>query len=68
VCARRISSRALHVLAEGIEGHTQLNQLRELGCPLGQGFLFARPLPVAEAELHLGGSGGIAAPIRDQAA
>ncbi|MCL4821926.1 MAG: EAL domain-containing protein [Vicinamibacteria bacterium] len=31
-------------IAEGIEGEPQLAQLRSLGCPLGQGFHFARPL------------------------
>ena len=40
------------VIAEGIESPTQLDALRELGCPLGQGFLFARPLPLDQA-LHL---------------
>jgi EAL domain-containing protein (putative c-di-GMP-specific phosphodiesterase class I) len=33
----------LHVVAEGIEKPAQLHRLRELGCELGQGFLFARP-------------------------
>jgi EAL domain-containing protein (putative c-di-GMP-specific phosphodiesterase class I) len=31
-------------IAEGIEGPPQLDQLRSLGCPLGQGYHFARPL------------------------
>jgi diguanylate cyclase (GGDEF)-like protein/PAS domain S-box-containing protein len=31
-------------VAEGIEGNSQLVQLRELGCDLGQGFYFAEPL------------------------
>jgi predicted signal transduction protein with EAL and GGDEF domain len=31
-------------VAEGIETRTQLRRLRELGCPLGQGYLFAKPL------------------------
>ena len=37
--------RSLHlqVVAEGIEDQTQLVALRELGCELGQGFLFGRP-------------------------
>jgi diguanylate cyclase (GGDEF)-like protein/PAS domain S-box-containing protein len=40
----------LDVIAEGIESRTQLGHLRDLGCLLGQGFLFARALPTAEAE------------------
>ena len=31
-------------MAEGIELPAQRDALRALGCPLGQGFLFARPL------------------------
>jgi EAL domain-containing protein (putative c-di-GMP-specific phosphodiesterase class I) len=42
----------VNVIAEGIETRAQLDTLRELGCPLGQGFLFARPLPRDQA-LHL---------------
>jgi diguanylate cyclase (GGDEF)-like protein/PAS domain S-box-containing protein len=34
----------LHVTAEGIEGHGQLASLRAMGCELGQGFLFAKPM------------------------
>ncbi len=37
------------VTAEGIEREDQLEALRELGCDRGQGFLFARPRPAAEA-------------------
>ena len=47
------SNLGLQIVAEGIEGADQLVQLRRLGCPLGQGFLFSRPLPAAEAETHL---------------
>jgi EAL domain-containing protein (putative c-di-GMP-specific phosphodiesterase class I) len=35
---------ALEVVAEGIEVPEQWDALRELGCELGQGFLFARPM------------------------
>ncbi|MFH0750578.1 MAG: EAL domain-containing protein, partial [Chloroflexota bacterium] len=37
------------VIAEGIEREDQLTELRDLGCDRGQGFLFARPLPGADA-------------------
>jgi EAL domain-containing protein (putative c-di-GMP-specific phosphodiesterase class I) len=39
----------LKVVAEGIERAGQLEVLRELGCDLGQGYLFARPAPRDEA-------------------
>jgi diguanylate cyclase (GGDEF)-like protein/PAS domain S-box-containing protein len=35
----------IQVIAEGIEGYQQAEILRRLGCPVGQGFLFARPMP-----------------------
>jgi diguanylate cyclase (GGDEF)-like protein/PAS domain S-box-containing protein len=38
----------MEVVAEGIETSEQVADLRELGCPLGQGYLFARPLPPEE--------------------
>jgi len=38
------NSLGLQTLAEGIETTGQLGALRTLGCDLGQGFLFARPL------------------------
>jgi diguanylate cyclase (GGDEF)-like protein/PAS domain S-box-containing protein len=38
------STLALEVVAEGIEAPEQAESLRALGCDLGQGFLFARPL------------------------
>ena len=40
-------------MAEGIETNEQVADLRELGCPLGQGFLFARPLPPEEIDTLL---------------
>jgi len=38
----------LVAIAEGIESGGQLASVRELGCDLAQGFLFARPVPADE--------------------
>jgi len=43
----------LPVVAEGIERVEQVEILRRLECSLGQGYYFARPLDVADAERHL---------------
>jgi len=40
----------LTVTAEGIETPGQQIRLRDLGCDLGQGYLFGRPAPAAAAE------------------
>ena len=40
----------IHVIAEGVENQKQLAVLRGLACPQVQGFLFARPGPIQEAE------------------
>ena len=44
---------ALDVVAEGVEHADQWERLRELGCDLGQGFLFARPMNVAATLAYL---------------
>ena len=46
----------LVAMAEGIESEAQLASLRELGCDLAQGFLFARAVPPAELAELLGGA------------
>ena len=38
----------LDVVAEGIETAEQAEVLKELGCPQGQGYHFARPVPAAQ--------------------
>lgn len=38
----------LRVVAEGIEVELDADELCRLGCPIGQGFLFARPMPGTE--------------------
>lgn len=44
----------LPTVAEGIETPAQRDALRAMGCDIGQGFLFSRPLPLAEAVALLG--------------
>jgi EAL domain-containing protein (putative c-di-GMP-specific phosphodiesterase class I) len=36
------------VIAEGIETREELRVLQTLGVPYGQGFLLARPMPLAD--------------------
>jgi EAL domain-containing protein (putative c-di-GMP-specific phosphodiesterase class I) len=40
------------VVAEGIETHAQQSALQTLGCSVGQGFLYGRPLPAAEVPIE----------------
>jgi diguanylate cyclase (GGDEF)-like protein len=44
---------SMETVAEGIELHDQLSLLRDECCDSGQGFLFARPLTVEDAEVFL---------------
>ena len=46
----------LTVLAEGIEGPEQRQLLTRLGCRLGQGYHFARPMTSEALDAVLGGS------------
>jgi predicted signal transduction protein with EAL and GGDEF domain len=43
------------VVAEGIEREAQVARLRELGCELGQGYHFGRPLPADQVPRQAGG-------------
>lgn len=46
-------SLGLHVVAEGIETRSQAEELRNLGCAFGQGYLFAPPLTADAARRML---------------
>jgi EAL domain-containing protein (putative c-di-GMP-specific phosphodiesterase class I) len=48
-------SRSLNmsVVAEGIENREQLEKLKEMGCQLGQGYLFSKPLDLARLKEFL---------------
>jgi len=43
----------LKVIAEGIETPEQKSILRQLGCEIGQGYLFSKPLPPVAAEAFI---------------
>jgi len=47
------------VVAEGIETEAQLNQLRQLGCTAGQGYLLCKPLTPDEVGAMLGDRYGL---------
>jgi diguanylate cyclase (GGDEF)-like protein/PAS domain S-box-containing protein len=47
-------SLGMDVIAEGVETEAQRDHLIELGCTIGQGYLFAEPLEPAKAETLLG--------------
>jgi EAL domain-containing protein (putative c-di-GMP-specific phosphodiesterase class I) len=44
----------LTVVAEGVESDLTLSLLKEMGCEVGQGFLFSRPLPYERLEAWFG--------------
>ena len=43
----------MEVYGEGIEDEDQRTRLRRNGCDIGQGYLFARPLPTEDAAVYL---------------
>ena len=45
------------VVAEGIETRVQAEQLADLGCPRGQGYLFGKPVGPDEITRSSGSSG-----------
>ena len=54
----------LQVVAEGIELTSQMSSLRDLGCELGQGFLFARPMSIESVARYLSDARGGASVLR----
>jgi EAL domain-containing protein (putative c-di-GMP-specific phosphodiesterase class I) len=44
-------ARSLQVVTEGVEDEDTANFLRQIGCSAGQGYLFGKPAPAAEAKL-----------------
>jgi EAL domain-containing protein (putative c-di-GMP-specific phosphodiesterase class I) len=48
------TSLRMDVVAEGVETRRQQSILLDLGCEFFQGYLFAKPLPEAQAEAFLG--------------
>jgi diguanylate cyclase (GGDEF)-like protein len=54
-------SHVLHLttIAEGIETAEQAAELRRLGCGIGQGYLFAKPLPAPQLLELLAGRGAV---------
>ena len=45
----------LTVVAEGAETESEVNQLREMGCDIAQGYYFARPMPALETTAWMQG-------------
>jgi diguanylate cyclase (GGDEF)-like protein/PAS domain S-box-containing protein len=54
----------MQVVAEGIELTTQMTSLRQLGCELGQGFLFARPMGIESVSNYLDDARGGSSVLR----
>lgn len=52
----------LSVVAEGVETDAQAARLRQLGCDVLQGFLYARPMPAEQFEGYVAGAVGRGAP------
>ncbi len=58
----------MEVVAEGVENKAQLELLRGIGCDMGQGWLFGKPLPAREfEELYLKSAPSFQTPYSDDA-
>jgi EAL domain-containing protein (putative c-di-GMP-specific phosphodiesterase class I) len=47
----------LEIVAEGVETQDQLDQLKALGCHIGQGYLFGKPMAAGDVEAALAAHG-----------
>ncbi|MBA2720288.1 MAG: EAL domain-containing protein [Chloroflexi bacterium] len=56
----------LQVIAEGIEEPEQARRLAELGCRLGQGYLYARPMGATAIESLLAEGDGLDRPVEPE--
>ncbi len=52
---RMAQALSIEVIAEGVENELQVGELHDLGCRLGQGFHFHKPLPADGISALLGG-------------
>ena len=43
----------IEVVAEGVETEEMYNFVKEIGCDYAQGYLYAKPMPIAEFERYL---------------
>ncbi len=48
----------MDVVAEGIEDAEQLEELKTMGCPCGQGYFFARPMEASAIDAMVRSGGG----------
>jgi EAL domain-containing protein (putative c-di-GMP-specific phosphodiesterase class I) len=51
---RLTETMSITAVGEGVETEEQLSALRRVGCQLGQGYLFAKPMPADEFRRNLG--------------
>ena len=65
---RLADSLGIDTVAEGIEHAAQARRLRDLGCQLGQGYVFSEPLTAAEAQRLLAAQTSFALPAQESAA
>jgi len=65
---RLADSLGIVTVAEGIEHAAQARELRDVGCELGQGYVFSRPLSADEAQRLLAAQSSFALPAHESPA